>query len=99
MNAIAILPAPRDNVIRFAPARQAANIRRAAADPNRFADGMETAMTGLIVTGGLLFAAGLVHMAGFVCAASLAGEDALRAMACLSGAATMANLFWAIFGE
>ncbi len=90
MNAISILPPQADTMIRFAPAKPAAAARRViTADPHRFTDGMETAMTGLVFTGVLLFAAGLLHIA----APTILGETMLHALACLTGGVTLAGLF------
>jgi len=88
MKTIAILPNPATAVIRFAPARTATAARTRAAGPHRFADAMETAMTGLVFTGALLFAAGLLHIA----APTILGETILRALACVTGAITLAGV-------
>jgi hypothetical protein len=94
MNAISILPPHADTTIRFAPAKSAAAARPViAAEPHRFTDGLETAMTGLVFTGALLFAAGLLHIAAPAGAAAMLGVTIFHTLACLTGAATLAGIF------
>jgi len=94
MNAISILPPHADTTIRFATAKSAAATRPvAAAEPHRFTDGLETAMTSLVFTGALLFAAGLLQIAVPAAAEAMLGAAILHALACLTGAATLASIF------
>jgi hypothetical protein len=91
MTAIAtITPCPA-TTISLAPAKPAAVAAPAAAkaDPHRFADAMEAALTGLVFTGALLFGAGLLHIIAPAGTARLFGLDALYGLAAFTGAMTL----------
>jgi hypothetical protein len=100
MNAIATITPRATTPISIAPARPAVVAAKpAAADPHRFADAMEAALTGLVFTGALLFAAGLLHIAAPACTARLIGLDALYALAAGTGAVTLVAMVRAFFGK
>jgi hypothetical protein len=56
--------------------------------PHRFEDCFENLLTGIVITGVLLFAAGLLRYALPVCTARIMGADALDALAIASGGLT-----------
>lgn len=100
MHAISINAPRTDSLTHFLPTKRIAIARKhVAADPHRFADGMETAMTGLVFTGALLFAAGLLHIVAPAGAATTLAVNILRAVAYLAGAATLTSTCRAFFGR
>jgi hypothetical protein len=68
-------------------------------DPRRFEGCIENALTGIVITGVLLFAAGLLRYALPVCTARIMGADALDALAIAAGGLTMVLTLRGIFAK
>ncbi len=68
-------------------------------DAGRFEGSIENALTGIVITGVLLFAAGLLRYALPVCTARIIGADALDALAIAVGGLTMVLTLRGIFGR
>jgi hypothetical protein len=66
---------------------------------HRLQDCIENALTGIVITGVLLFAAGLLRYALPVCTARIIGADALDALAIAAGVLTMLMTLRGIFGR
>lgn len=66
---------------------------------HRFEDCIENALTGIVITGVLLFAAGLLRYALPVCTARIMGADALDALAIAAGGLTMVLTLRGIFAK
>jgi hypothetical protein len=68
-------------------------------DAHRFTDAMETALTGLVITGVLLFGAALLRGAVPPCQARFIVHAMLVMLAVMSGGVTVCFLGRAIFGR
>jgi nucleoid-associated protein YgaU len=79
-------------------ARAAAAIA-ARHDAHRFTDAIETALTGVVITGVLLFGAALLRDAVPACQARLIVHAMLVILAVMSGGVTVGFLGRAIFGR
>jgi predicted lipid-binding transport protein (Tim44 family) len=105
MNAITAAQPQAAIVIRQAaalPVRRAAAATAASAaprNPHRFADAMEAALTGIVLTGVLLFAAGLLRAAAPACTARLVAEIILTALAIASGNVSIFFVGRGLFGK
>lgn len=87
---------PKINVKAQAKAEAAPKV---SANPHRFADCMEAALTGIIFTGVLLFAAGLLHIVAPACMARLVAMDVLYGLAAMTGGFTILTVGHGLVGK
>ncbi len=82
----------------MSPSKAAAAVEETA-NSHRFADCMETAMTGTVMTGTVLFAAGLLNIVVPACTPLTDADLGLYALAGLSAGATLFMALRGIFGK